>query len=254
VFDLDGCLYVSDRAVPGAREAVDAVSGRGMRVVVATNNSTRPVQAVAERLFRVTGIQVSPARVVTSGRAALLLLGDGDTPALVVGEQGLRDTLTAGSLELTDDPAAARAVVVGLDRRFDYERLRVAMEAVMRGARFVATNGDATFPTGGMPVPGAGAIVAALERATGVAPEYAGKPYPAMHRAVESILGDGPTWIVGDRVDTDVAMGKAAGWRTVLVLTGVSGGDDEIPPDMQPDHVLESVADLPEILPTADSR
>jgi 4-nitrophenyl phosphatase len=248
ILDLDGCLYVGGAAVPGSRSAIDRIESRSWRIIAATNNSTRHRSTVADRIERITGIVVAPDRVITSALAALRLLRADDIPVLVVGEDGLRETLSEAGIAQTDDPARAGCVLVGLDRSIHYDAIRDAMAAILGGARFYATNGDATFPTRGMPVPGAGAIVAAIERASGVAPVYAGKPHEPMRLAIEAVLEPGPTWMVGDRLDTDVAMGRAAGWGTILVMTGVTRPGDEIPAELMPDHVIDSVADLPDLL------
>jgi len=246
ILDLDGCLYVDDEAVPGARRALEVLMGAGLRLVFATNNSTKTATVVAERVEQIVGIPVDPAAVVTSAMAAASMLTDHDRPVLAIGERGLADTISAAGLALTDDPAAARAVVVGLDRGISYERLQRASHAVLLGARFIGTNPDATFPTRGVPDPGAGSIIAAVERAGGRAPEYAGKPHDPMRRCVEALLGSGPTWVVGDRAETDLAFGGTGGWTTVLVMTGVTR--DASAADPQPNHVLDSVAGLASLI------
>jgi HAD superfamily hydrolase (TIGR01450 family) len=248
ILDLDGCLYVGGSTVPGARAAIETLESGSWRIVAATNNSTRHTSTVAARIERITGIVVSPDRIVTSAQASVRLIGPHDAPVLVVGEDGLRQTLSEAGIAQTDDPDAAASVLVGLDRDIHYDTIRRAMAAILHGARFLATNGDATFPTADVPVPGAGAIVAAIERASGVAPVYAGKPHEPMRLAIDSALEPGPTWMVGDRLDTDIAMGRAAGWGTILVMTGVTRPEDDIPAHLTPDHVIESVADLPGLL------
>jgi ribonucleotide monophosphatase NagD (HAD superfamily) len=119
---------------------------------------------------------------------------------------------------------------------------------VRRGARLIATNTDATFPTSRGPAPGAGALVAALETASGVEAEVAGKPNPAMRSAVSRLLVPGPVWIVGDRPETDLALGAEAGWGRILVLSGVTGDSGTVPPQWRPDIVIPSVAELPAAL------
>lgn len=248
VFDIDGCLYVGGDAVPGVSTALERIEARGFRTILATNNSTRHADDVSRRVADITGHHIPPTRVMTSALAAVRLLPPGTERVLVIGEAGLVSTLEQAGFTVTDDPEGLDAVVVGLDRSFDYTGLRRAMRAILGGAVFVATNRDATFPTGGVPEPGAGAIVAAVERATGITPTYAGKPEPAMIEAINELTGEGPVWCVGDRLDTDIAVGKAAGWRTVLVMTGVTSTTDDIPPHLEPDHVLASVADLPDLI------
>jgi len=246
VLDLDGCLYVGDEPVPGARSVLEQLAEAGFRTVFATNNSTKTPQVVAERVEAILDYAIAPSSIVTSAMAAATMLSPDQMPVMAIGEQGLGATLEAAGFAITIEPEEARAVVIGLDRGITYDRLRRATQAVLLGARFIATNEDATFPTGGVPEPGAGSIVAAVERATGQTPEYAGKPNEPMLRCVMALLGPGPTWAVGDRPETDVAFGARSGWTTVLVMTGVTSDPDRAIP--RPDHVLESVASLPRLV------
>lgn len=248
VFDLDGCLYVGDEPIAGARKTLQRLRSRGFRLLFATNNSTKTAEVVADRLEAITGFTTSPDTVITSADAATTMLQDGDQPVMPIGEAGLVGTLIAHGVSVTEEPSEARTVMVGLDRAISYDRIRRAAQAVILGARFIGTNPDATFPTNSVPVPGAGAIIAAVERAGGRPPEFAGKPFAPMRAAIERRLGGGPTWMVGDRPDTDIACGRLAGWKTVLVLTGVVGDADGLPPESTPDHVIPSVAALPAIL------
>jgi HAD superfamily hydrolase (TIGR01450 family) len=248
VLDLDGCIYVGSDPVPGAREALEAVRGAGFLVLFATNNSTKTPQAVAGRLEDITGFAVGPDGIVTSALAAATLLDDLDNPVLPIGESGLVAAIIDAGRDITEDPDTARAVIVGLDRAISYDRIRRAARAVILGARFIGTNHDPTFPTNSVPAPGAGSIVAAVERASGQAPEYAGKPFAPMRHAIEKRLGPGPTWMVGDRPDTDIACGRIAGWTTVLVRTGVAPHPDQLEGDERPDHVIPTVAELPGLL------
>ena len=248
VLDLDGCVYVGAEAVPGAREALEAVAAAGCEVIFATNNSTKTREAVAERLREITGFGVGPDRIVTSARAAAGILTDADDPVLPIGESGLVAAIMDAGFQVTEDPDRARSVVVGLDRAISYDRIRRAAHAAILGARYIATNHDPTFPTSGVPAPGSGSIVAAVERASGRAAEFAGKPHPPMLAAIEAILGSGDTWMVGDRPDTDIACGNRAGWTTVLVRTGVAPDPDSLEGEQRPDHVLDTVAGLPGLL------
>jgi ribonucleotide monophosphatase NagD (HAD superfamily) len=131
---------------------------------------------------------------------------------------------------------------VGFDPRFDYERLRAAARAVDRGARLVATNDDATYPTPDGPIPGGGALVAAVAYATGATPTVAGKPHPPMAALVRALGGDEGT-MVGDRPATDGAFAAALGYRFALVLTGVTAAD-ELPVTPAPDVVADSLGAL----------
>jgi 4-nitrophenyl phosphatase len=180
--------------------------------------------------------------------AAVSLLGTEHDPALVVGEEGIRTALAAAEIATTDDPDEAHSVIVGLDRRFDYDALRRAARAAAAGAAFIATNDDRTFPSVGPDVPGAGALLAAIEAASGRKAIVAGKPHAAMLRCVASLLGPGVTWVVGDRPETDIAFARAGSWYGVLVLSGVTIAADDILERWTPDLVIPSVAGLPELL------
>ena len=135
---------------------------------------------------------------------------------------------------------------MGLDRRFDYDALRRAARAVASGATLFATNDDATFPSAGPDMPGAGSILAAVEAASGRKAIVAGKPYAPMVRCVNALLAPGATWVVGDRPETDVAFARAGNWYAVLVLTGVTTGAAGATPS--PDLIIPSVADLPGLI------
>ena len=147
---------------------------------------------------------------------------------------------------MVDDWRDAGVVIVGLDPGLSYEGLTSAVMAVSNGARFIATNVDVTYPTPEGLWPGAGALVAAVQAATGVEPEVAGKPHAAMRKLLRDRLSAGESLVVGDRPETDLALGVAEGWITVLVLSGVTPPGAEVVP--QPDHVLDTVAELPSLL------
>ncbi|HLE38544.1 MAG TPA: HAD-IIA family hydrolase [Acidimicrobiia bacterium] len=248
VLDVDGCLTIGGAAVPGASEALRSIQRLGIRCVIATNNSTRSPHHVARRLGTVLGVAVPPESVVTSAMAAVSLLGPEHDPALVIGEEGIRTALAEAGIAATDDADAARSVIVGLDRRFDYDTLSRAARAAASGAALIATNDDPTFPSVGPDVPGAGALLAAVEAASGQRATVAGKPHAAMMRCVAALLDPGVTWMVGDRAETDVAFARAGGWFAVLVLSGITVAADLITEQWTPDLVIPSVADLPALL------
>lgn len=249
VCDLDGVVYLGQTGIPGAGEALAALEGRGYRLIFATNAPIRTAAQVAEHIGAVSGYPARAEQVITAAMAAAALLGPADGPVLVVGEGGLGPTLEEAGLELTADPDRARTVVVGLDRKLTYDHLRAATRAVLGGARLVACNRDPTYPTESGLWPGGGAIVAAIETAAGRTAEVAGKPYPAMTAAIRRALGPGPTWVVGDRPETDLALGKDEGWATVLVLSGVVSDPGSVPESLRPDLMLPSLAALPGRLP-----
>lgn len=238
--DLDGVVYRGQEVIAGVPDALGRLAASGIEIFYITNNSTRTPQAGAEKINRLTGVDVTPDQVLSSSLAAVGLLDPGDGPVLVVGEEGVRDAVERAGLDETDDPALARSVLVGLTRRLSYEMLGGAMNAIRNGARFIATNDDVTFPTEDGVMPGAGAIVAAIAAASGAVPVVAGKPNAAMRELIRS-RGVGSAWVVGDRLDTDVEMAAAEpDWSSVLVLTGVT--DEASVEGSGADHV---VADLP---------
>ena len=156
---------------------------------------------------------------------------------MVLGGDGIVSALTDAGLGMTDDPWAATALLVGLDFEFTFDRLARACDAVRFGARFIATNVDPTLPVADGILPGAGSMVAAVQVATRVEPEVAGKPHPPM-RTLLRAKGIGEAWVIGDRVDTDIALARAEpDWTSILVLTGVTGSEetgdaDNVVPDL----------------------
>lgn len=220
ICDLDGVVYLDDEEIPGSGRALRRFDDAGWRIVFCTNDATRSPRAGAEKLLRVAGYPATPDQIVTSAMAAASILEPGER-VFVVGGEGLVEAVEARGAEIAHDWRAVDSVVVGLDPDLTYERLSGAVLAVGRGARFVASNHDPTFPTPEGLRPGAGAIVAAISHATGAEPEFAGKPYAPMRRLLSERADAGPVWIVGDRDDTDLAMGRTEGWNTAHVLTGV---------------------------------
>ncbi len=186
--------------------------------------------------------------MLNSAQATALLLAEERPRCLVVGGDGIGEALAARHIAVTSEWRSAEAVVVGFDPQATYAKLRDAALAVQAGARLVATNLDATFPTSTGLWPGAGALVAALEKATGQVAEAAGKPHPPMRALVREHLAPGSVWVVGDRADTDLAMAKAEGWGTVLALSGVVRQRDEVPAELTPDLVVSSLRELPAAL------
>ncbi len=233
--DLDGVLWLGDRPLPGSAEAVARLRAAGEDVVFCTNNSRQPVAVVEEKLAAM-GV---PAQgdVLTSAMAAMALVAPGERVLVCAGAGVVEAVEAHGAVVVREGPADA--VLVGFHRDFDFERLRAAATAVWAGARLLATNDDATYPTPDGPIPGGGAILAAVERATGVAAVVAGKPNPSMAALVVERLGpDGV--MVGDRPDTDGRFAVSLGYRFALVLSGVTAVDDDVDP--VPDLVAPDLA------------
>lgn len=250
VIDLDGVCYRGGQAVAGSSEAVARLRDAGIGVTFATNNSTRTPQDNVEKLASL-GFHVAADEVITSGVAAADLLDPG-TRCMVIGADGLHAAARARGCELVDDPERAQAVLVGLDPQITYDRLTRGTRALLAGARFVASNADATFPDADGVSPGAGAIVAALERASGMTAEVAGKPQPALYQAAAARLPDGDLLMIGDRVETDIAGAAALGWDTALVLTGITDANAAAAADPAPTYVADDLAALVRVLLDGD--
>lgn len=247
IFDLDGTLYRGEMVLPGAAEFIANLRRAGLPYLFVTNNSTTPPVGVAERLTRM-GIAAGPEDVLNSAQATAATLA-AEMPGcwvFMVGEAGVREALLAGRLRLTEDWRAADAVVVGMDREVCYARLRDAALAVRRGAAFIATNTDRTLPTELGLIPGAGSLVGMLEIATDVRARVIGKPSPGIMRQALERLGTPAalTAAVGDRPETDIAGGQAAGLRTIGVLTGVSPVEAFAAMQPPPDWVFDDMVAL----------
>lgn len=238
VLDLDGVVRLGPRAVPGAAGAVARLLDAGEDVLFVTNSAYRSVAEVEAELGA-HGIDAR-GRVLTSAVAAASLCQPGER-VQCCGGPGLRTELLARGARVVDDGGGlVDAVVVGYDPAFDYAALTRAMRAIRAGARFVAANQDATYPTDDGLLPGNGAIVAAIETASGVAPVVAGKPHPTMLGLVRDRLGPEGT-LVGDRPDTDGAFARALGYRFALVLSGVTSSAD-LPVHPEPAVVAPDLA------------
>jgi HAD superfamily hydrolase (TIGR01450 family) len=241
VLDLDGVVYRGDTQVAGAGAALESLTAK-YRVLLATNNSRRSREDVADKVWRLTGVAIGPEWVVTSAVAAARIVEV--VPTAVVGGPGIVEALEGVGVPIVGDEEAAQ-LVTGLDTGFGFARMRSAADLLRRGVPWVATNTDATFPVEGGLMPGAGSIVAALATASGRTPVVAGKPHPPMVAALAGLAADGRVVVVGDRPETDLALAKAGGWESVLVLSGVTSGLASVPESLAPDAVIDSLADLP---------
>lgn len=239
--DLDGTLYAGPVAVPGAVEAVLDASRRGVRTAYVTNNASRSPADVAGHLAEL-GFPATTEDVVTSSQAAAAMLAQ-QLPAgakvLIVGTDALAAEVTGVGLAVTDQAADAVAVVQGHSPDTGWRLLAEATVALRAGALWVACNLDPTLPTERGPLPGNGSMVAALRSATGLEPQVAGKPAPALLETAARQTGARAALMIGDRLDTDVEGGRAAGMATLLVLTGVSDATELLaaPAARRPDYI-----------------
>ncbi|WP_410814795.1 HAD-IIA family hydrolase [Micromonospora sp. 067-2] len=250
VFDLDGVIYLIDRPIPGAVEAVARLHAEGRAVAYATNNASRRSSDVADLLTGM-GVPARPEEVLTSAAASAELLRDrlpAGAPVLVVGAEALRAEVRAVGLtpvsRADEEPAA---VVQGYGPQVGWAELAEASVAVRAGALWIATNTDRTLPSGRGPLPGNGALVAVLRTALERDPDVVvGKPESALFETAARRSDGGRTLVVGDRLDTDIEGARRAGLDSLLVLTGVSGVADLLAaePKRRPTYVARDLAGL----------
>lgn len=243
IIDMDGVLYRGLEPLPGGREFLSYLRSEGVPFILATNNSTlTPRQYVAK--LEAMDIQITEDHVLTSGQATALYLAQIASPSArvyAIGEEGLISALEEQGFVLTGQDVVF--VVVGMDRQLTYEKLKIASLAIRAGATFIGTNPDTTLPTEEGLLPGNGASLAALEAATGVSPVVIGKPQPTLLRLAMERMKATPdiTAIIGDRLETDILGGKNLGLTTILVLTGISHGDELDTSAYQPDLVFDDI-------------
>ena len=272
IFDLDGVVYRGSQAVPDAAPLVASLRRAGCLIRFATNNSMSTRQAYAERLVG-HGIAASGDEIVTSTSATIEHLRrhlPDVRRLLAVGADGMLAELSAAGFVVSHARAAEAAdwygaplteswdaVVVGLDPMVDYRTLGIAAAAVRQGARFIATNSDLRYPTPDGLMPGAGAMVAAVQASAGVEPLVIGKPQPAMFLATLEAAGVTPdeALVIGDNPDSDVPAARRAGIRSVLVLTGVAdeAAAAALDGEKRPDWVLRGPAEVAGLLGLAIS-
>ncbi len=250
IFDLDGVVYLIDKPIDGAAEAVARLRADGKALAYATNNASRRAGAVAD-LLNGMGVSAEPAEVLTSAGAAAAVLAErlpAGSPVLVVGAEALRaEVREVGLNPVESADAAPAAVVQGFGPEVDWKILCEAALAVRAGATWVATNTDRTLPSPRGPLPGNGSLVSVLRTALGREPDLVvGKPEPALFTTAASLSGASRPLAVGDRLDTDIQGAVGAGMDSLLVLTGVSGPADLLtaPVERRPTYVSADLSGL----------
>lgn len=229
IFDLDGVIWRGAAPVAGAVSSLAKLRAAGRDCLFATNNSSRPPDFYAQKL-RALGIEAASESIVTSATATALHLSrhlPRGFSVYLVGEAGIAEALQSIGARVVGDEEEMESVdcvVVGIDREFSYAKLDRAQQFLLRGAHFIATNRDATFPLENGVSPGTGAIVAAVATAAGREPLSMGKPDPQMLLAILENQGLKPAQaaMIGDRLDTDIACAKRAGIGAIFVATGVT--------------------------------
>jgi len=263
VFDLDGTVYLGEKALPGAVEAITELRRRGKKTLFVSNKPLEPGSKYAAKLTRL-GIPTTNNDVITSAFVLGYHLSqtEPDLKLYVVGEQSLREELRGHHLNVLDEfidqdpknvlePTGVDAVVIAFDRTLDYRKMNTAYQALRRGARFFATNGDKVCPMPGGAIPDAGATIAALEHITGRKVELlAGKPSALMMKVAMQRMGlpAERCMMIGDRLETDIRMGQDANFATAATLTGVAKREEIAQMSRPPDFVIENLSELLDIV------
>jgi len=246
ILDMDGVLWRELTPIVDLPATFAAIRQRNLRVVLATNNSSKTPLAYQSRLHSL-GVELDQSQILTSSLAVADLLHrrfPNGGKIYLIGESGLQAALEErGFVISADNPLA---VVVGIDRQINYEKLTAATLLIRSGIPFYATNPDRTFPTPEGLIPGAGAILAALETATDQQPIIAGKPHTALLEVSLQRLGTQPqeTLMVGDRLETDILGGQNAGCQTALVLSGVATHAQALQMQPPPDYIADNLYEL----------
>jgi glycerol-1-phosphatase len=246
--DLDGVVWIGRDPVPGSPEALRALLEAGKRIVFVTNNPGKLPAAYAERLGDL-GVEVGEEQIVTAGMVAARLAGEAagaGGSAFVIGAPALKEMVAATGTRVLEgeEGREAEVVVVSGHRGFDYGEMLAAKRALDRGAALVATSHDPTMPFPGGEVPGTGAVLAAVEVASGRSAEIAGKPERHLFEMATQAAGGGRLAMIGDRITSDIEGGRRAGLETVLVLSGTTSREQAEAAEPAPDHVLENLAGL----------
>ncbi len=246
VIDVDGVLWRGRQALPGVAAFFDFLHARHIAYLIVTNNSARPETDVVERLARM-GVPIEAHRVLTSSRATALSLPRLAPHArriLVVGSEWLTGVLAQAGYDIVEQDADA--VIVGIDWHLTYEKLKRATREIRRGALFIGTNADTTYPAEEGIVPGTGAIIAALQAASEQSPIIIGKPERTMFDLAVETMGASPevTATLGDRLETDIEGGHRAGLKSILVLTGITTREMLQHSPIQPTWVFDDLIAL----------
>ncbi|MFQ3318103.1 MAG: 4-nitrophenyl phosphatase [Natronomonas sp.] len=252
VLDLDGTVYRGEQLLPGAAAAIERLHEDDIRTVFFSNNPTKSRAEYAERLAGF-GIDVRPERVLSAGTVTTQFLADEHTDdnVFLVGSEGLHRQFEHAGLDVIEDATDADVLVVSYDREFSYDDMLAGYRALEAGATFYGSDPDLVVPAEDGMIPGSGAVVNAVGGIVERAPERVlGKPSAEAQRAALDALDASPErcFVVGDRLNTDIELGERAGMTTILVRTGVTTDADVERSEVQPDYVIDSLADLETVL------
>ncbi|NUQ86633.1 MAG: HAD-IIA family hydrolase [Anaerolineales bacterium] len=248
ILDMDGVIWKGDAPIGDLAATFRRIRERGLKFVFATNNGTKTPEDYQHTLADF-GVEVNAPQIVTSALGIAFMLSQKyprGTKIFMIGEDGIRVALEEKGFEVVgvEDAPQAEAVVMGIDRGINFQKVAEATLLVRAGRPFYTTNTDRTFPTPRGEIPGSGAWVSVVTAATGVEPIIAGKPFPYLMELALERLGTSKeeTLVVGDRLETDIAAGQAVGCPTALVLSGVSKREEA--KEWNPTIIAESLAVL----------
>ncbi len=253
IIDMDGVLWHGNQAIAGLAEFFQTLRKLNLKFILATNNASLTPQQYVLKLGSM-GVTVDLKEIMTSGMATAMYLAEIMNPAetriFVIGEEGLVQPLIDQGFTLTglyelngENNKGADVVVSGKDHGINWDKLATATLNIRAGAIFIGTNGDTTLPTELGLTHGNGAILAALEAATGVNPTIVGKPEPIMYQQAMAKLGSNlnETIAIGDKLETDILGAIRTGIRSLMVLTGVSTEEDLEKSDIKPTWVMADI-------------
>ncbi len=256
ILDMDGVIWRGTTLMPGFVNFFEILRRLDINFVMATNNASSVATEYVAK-FAKYGVEIGIENVVTSGEATADYLKEKygkkveETAVYVVGSPTLKQAIADRGFQLVpfnglEVAEQVDAVVVGFHREATYKTLAIGSLYVHKGATFIGTNPDQSFPSEIGPLPGAGSLQAVIHTATGIAPTVIGKPGPIMFEQAMARLGGTQenTAMVGDRLSTDIAGGKAAGLRTIMVLSGISSRADMDAGDIKPDYIMDDITAL----------
>jgi NagD protein len=252
IFDLDGTVYLSDKLIPGADVVIRLLRENRRKIVFLSNKPIQTREDYASKLTRL-GIPTQPDEVINSTLVMTHYLKKNAPQAklFVVGEVPFVEELGRAGFTITDEPKEIEYVVVALDRTFDYQKLNIAFQAIKLGAHFVATNPDRTCPVEGGEIPDCAGMIAAIEAVTMKKVEViVGKPSLLIIQTALEVMGlrSEDCILIGDRLETDIKMGRESGIATGLVLTGVTDEKTLKESSIHPDFIFQSIADVENLL------
>lgn len=249
IIDMDGVLWRDTEPIGDLPAIFDRIRESGLKLILATNNSTRTIDEYLER-FKGFGVTLETSQVITSGQGVGMYLNDQypeGANVYVVGQPGLKKTLSSYSLNVVDEEVQdVQAVVASMDFSLTYDKIKHASLLIQAGSGFIGTNPDPTLPTAYGFIPGSGTVIGAIEIASGTKAKIIGKPQPTLYEMALERLGLKPeeTLAIGDRLDTDIAGAQAAGIHTALVLTGASTFQEAQHFEPQPEIIIQDLQEL----------